>query len=867
LKRFTAPVTALLIPLLCTLFLLQTRQDLNRVPGDVIAGLERGETERGPDIAQVFLLQRLAGNPGVSIELRTMQEFLKLQASGRNALTKTAAAATWNEEGPWNVAGRMRGLAVHPTDPNTLIAAAASGGLWKSNDQGITWTAVGDTMPIMPYGAVVIDQNNPQRVFAAMGEPVIVQSYPRFNASPVYYRSLGVYRSDDGGTQWRLMPWTSGTLENRAAHRIALHPASSDTLLVATINGLWKSTNGGAAWSSSLSGVMTDVAYKPGQPSRVYCAFGNDDGASNNGVYVSDAGGKSYSWRKLTTNFPAPDSCGRIVLAVTPANPNRIYAAVSLARSKANPITSDFLVVMVSTNGGDSWERKRGAISASFCNGQAYYDLTMAASPADENLVFLGGVDLYRSTNGGYTFTRVADGNKEWNEAGYAHHDHHALAFTSTGNAVFTGNDGGVSISFDRGGTWQRRLGRMGTIQFYACGYDASNPTQYYGGTQDNGSLGKTSADNEQWFEVFGGDGANVAVDPASSTTRFVVSTTATGRPIYRVMSGVVKALSKGLGTGGNEDNFNWIPPLQFHPTDRTRLYTATQYVYQMRSPTGTDPSWSCISPDLGNTYWVVTDLSVSQADQNTMYACTSGARVWVTRNLTSVDVTWTMVSTGLPARWFSDISADWDDPATAYLAVSGFGTGHVWKTTNAGVSWTDISGDLPDIPAGAVVRSRTDVNTLFVANDLGVWVTENGGTNWKRYGAGLPNVIAYDMKLTQDNRLVCGTWGRGIWTNSAVLGIEREPAADAGDFELLDAAPNPAPSHAVLRLSARRAQQMTLRVFSADGRAVRTVMSGTVEPGTSSWRIDTGTLPAGMYFCVADGGGRRSVRKLMVVR
>jgi hypothetical protein len=831
---------------------------------------EQIEFESSQKVAEVFGLQRAYGNEGINIDAKLWEAFEKVQAARCDPLSKSAASAgIWKEEGPWNVAGRIRSLAVHPTDNNILYAGAASGGVWKTTNQGLSWFPLNDTLPALPVGAVAIDRSNPNKIVAGLGEPEPNSMQPRINATPIYSRSLGIMRSDDAGATWRLHRWT--TTESRAVHRIALHPVSSDTLLVATLKDLWKSTNGGRNWTKVYSGISTDVVYAPGRPSRVYAAIGDDYGDVNSGVYVSDAGGNVFSWRKLSVNFPAGDSCGRIILGIAETNPNHMYAAVALNRDLASPITSDFFAFMISTNGGESWERKRNPISASFCNGQASFDLCLAVSPTDENMVFLGGINLYRSSNGGYSFTKITESNAAHDNPGYAHADHHSLVFKpGDGNTLFDGGDGGMHMTTDQGGTWKTRIANLGTIQFYSCSFDPSNPTYYYGGTQDNGSLGKVSADNAGWSEIWGGDGANVVVDPQKSNTRYVCSTPSTSvRTILRIVGGTGTLLNLGLNAGPAADHYNWLPPLLLHPADRTRLYTATNYVYVMKNPDGASPSWNIISPDLtvSSSYYTVTKMAVAPTNREWMYAVTSNARAWITKNLSDIDVAWTQISSGLPARWLSDVSVDWDDPSTAYVACSGYGTGHVYKTSNAGVNWTNISGDLPDVPAGAVVRSRTDANALFLATDLGVWFTQNGGQNWRRYGEGMPNVIVYDMKLTPDNTLLAGTHGRGMWTTSAVVSADPASADYPRTFTLGKAYPNPAVTAATVPFALSEPALVTISLYSSSGALVAPALRERYHAGKHSREISATGLTPGMYYYVVDAAGARQTGKLAVVR
>jgi photosystem II stability/assembly factor-like uncharacterized protein len=825
---------------------------------------------RHAKMRSLFWEQRLTGNPDVNVFAEIWKEYSRLERQGRMTLDKAAFPNNvWQELGPWNIAGRIRALAVDPTNPNIMYAGAAAGGIWKTTDQGVSWFTVTDTLALLPVGAITVDPNNPRRIFAGTGEPCVdpVQYTTRSNWTPTYLSSLGILKSEDAGASWTLLPWPAPN--NAAPHRITTHPTSNDTVLAATVQGLMKTSNGGKSWVNVSNGDITDVFYQPGNPSRVYMAIGYDNSSGtsgSNGVYVSDAGGAKYSFRRLAKNFPTGDSCGRVLIGMSAANPNRLYAAVALSRNKISVEVNDFFLFLVSTDAGETWERKINALSSSSTNGQAYYDMAMAVSPTDPNLIFFGGLDIFRSTNGGFTFTRLTNWTRQPTDSRFAHADHHSLVFrVGDGNTIFNGNDGGVSISSDKGDSWSRRLGQLGTIQFYSCTFDPTNPTFVYGGTQDNGSLGRTANNNAQWFEVFGGDGGNVAIDPKSVTTRYVVSTTASTRPIYRVISGTPKELGSGLNAGGSADRFNWIAPLMLHPSDRTFLYTASQFVYRMQNPDNSNPSWELISPELSP--GIVTDLAVAPTNPERMYAATQFGAVWVCDNARKMDPTWVSGGTNLPFKWLTDITVDWDNADIAYVAVSGFGSGHAFKSVDRGKTWVNISGNLPNIPASAIVRSRADVNTLFLANDLGVWYTRDGGTNWERFGIGMPNVVVFDMKMTPDDRLLVATHGRGMWTTSAVTDVGGTPAAELANFSITEAYPNPASTATGFSLKLAKPLPVKAQIFDAAGRAVRTILEGTLNAGSHSLTVQTDGLRMGAYFCVVRADGGTITRKFLVVR
>lgn len=860
-----------ILPLFIGLFTIPVVFLFNRIDQEPMQHLNITKSKKHavehPGIRELYYLQRLHGNPDIDIHAKLWSEFEKVAANAGLSKSAMTALNSWTEQGPLNYGGRMRGIAFNPVNTNIVYAAAANGGVWKSTNLGLEWKAVTDNMPVAACAAVAVDPNNPNIIFAGTGEPDVFTNFSqsgRGNGTPIFSSSVGVMKSEDGGDSWRLLPFNGG-----GVHRIAVNPTHSDTLLVATTTGLQKTTNGGQTWQVTLTGTATDVVFKPGSSVKVFAAIGDDRGASGNGVYTSDAGGGRYMWRRLTNNFPAPDSCGRILLGISKANPDRIYAAVAMNKNRVSSSDNDFLAFMVSTNSGDTWERKVNAIASNFTTGQAYYDFAMAISPTDPNMIFLGGLEVHRSTNGGTSFAIMSDGRRADDDPKYVHVDIHAFAFKpDDGQTLLVGCDGGISVTTNAGLTWARRSNNLGTIQYYGINFDPANPANIFGGTQDNGTHAKFSADPKTWYRFYGGDGGNVAIDPVSNNIRYVTTLNIISgqyvRTIVRTSSGGNVALDRGLNGGTSADRFHWLPPILIHPNDRTRLYTASQYVYAMRNPHTGTPSWSAISPDVAP-FAIVTDLDISRTSQEWMYTVSSRGDAFLCKNLFSIDPVWTNISNGLPSRWLTDVTVDWDDPNSAYIAASGFGGGHAFMTTNAGQSWIDISGDLPDIPAGAIIRSRVDKNTIFLGTDLGVWVTTNRGVNWVRFGTGFPNTVVYDMKLAHDNTLIAGTHGRGIWTTSAILSTDKQPLPHA--YTLGQNYPNPFNPSTAIPFTLAKRERISMKVYDRQGRLVKVLFDGVKEQGEHELSFASSDIPSGTYFYTLETSTQTETRKMVIVK
>jgi len=801
---------------------------------------------------EFFERSRLFGNSLINIDRMRALAFHEAASLEKRSARLSVQNHAWSPLGPSNIAGRIRSLAFHPTDSNILYAGSASGGVFKSMDGGTNWKAVMDEAPSLPVGALAIDRNNPDIIFAGTGEATVQIS--RAIQSPAF-RGTGVLKSTDGGQSWSQLPWP---FPSSAISRILLHSLSSDTMLVATRRNRYKTTNGGVSWRSNvLRGVISDIAYKPGDESVVFAAVGSDFGDNINGVYRSNAGGDPFSWTRMDLNFPAADSTGRIILANTPANPNMLMAFV------ARPIENDnFLALMRSSDDGETWERMQTNLPENFPQEQAFYNLCAAVSPLNVNLVYAGGIDVWRSTNAGRTFLRMTFANQ------IVHVDQHAFAFQPRTEALYVGNDGGVYKTTTFGDTWETLAADLETAQFYTVVIDPRNPGRIYGGTQDNGTMRIVSETERKWIIIRGDvDGGYLDVDfpfiySMGTLSMFPIRTTDGGQ--------LWTTMSEGL-TGDNRRN--WLQPLLLHPSDRSRLYTATQFVHVAEPANETGlPVWRRVSPALTSNNMqyasVISTIAIAGSSPQCMYAGTGDGNVQLTLDLFSAEPLWKNISSGIPKRWITRIRVHPEDFRNAYLTVSGYGTGHVFATHDAGETWLDISGDLPDIPVNSLVISSQSDAVLFIATDIGVWVTRNSGSTWRRYGTGLPNVVAYDLAADSTDRLVAATYGRGMWWTDAILSNPEVPAL--ASIRLDQNYPNPVSMRnggkATISYALTEAGQVSLELYDCRGERVATILRGYSRAGENAVNIPLNNLAPGVYFYSFRAGQSSLVKKMVLV-
>jgi len=716
-----------------------------------------------------FMRQRMSSGEAVPIRARerALARWKSRATGGGTALRAGAAspsvtAGVWTFAGPTNIGGRLTALAVDPTNPDHLWAGAAAGGIFESADQGSTWSPVFDGQPLLPVGALAAHPSNPDVVYVGTGEA---------NGAGYSYDGDGVFRSADGGTTWQPL----GLAGTRRIGRIAIDPLSPQRIFVAAAGGVYvpddqrgvyRSLDGGSTWSQVLFVAPTagaiDVAIDPANPDRIYAAIWEHystatrwiAGGVNSGIWRSTDGGDS--WTRLTNGLPpASPSVGRIGLAIAASSPQTVYA---LYLDDPGALIGVFKTI----DAGDSWARvdTPGGAQQSIFGGAGYYFGQIRVDPADARKVYLLDVYWARSLDGGVTYTAFGSG---------LHVDHHDLVILP--GRLYMANDGGFYRSTDGGTTWTASTS-LPVSQFYDLGIDPSNTSVRYGGLQDNGSVRTKTGGLSNWTMVYGGDGLQCEVDPVDSKRIYCESQ----------FGGIVRSTNGGKTFTGAvtgipaSDRRNWNTPITHDPLTTSRLYTGTFRVF--RSTNGAQ-SWSAISGDLTNgppprapraapgagpasshlastVEGTITTLAVSPLDTNILWAGTDDGNIWVTSNAGGL---WTRAGVPGRAEWVTRIEADPFASGGAFVTFSGYRDGsplpRIFRTSDYGATWADISGGLPDVPLNCVNADPAPVDRgrIFVCTDLGVSVSDDFGRSWSQLGDGLPGVVVHDLDLVAPTR------------------------------------------------------------------------------------------------------------------
>jgi len=696
----------------------------------------------------------------------------------------TLSGLAFRSIGPAYNSGRVTDFAVQPDHTQTIYVGTASGGVWKTVNNGTTWTPIFDSEGSYSIGCLAMDPSNFNTIWVGTGEN---------NSQRSVAFGDGVYRSDDGGASWTNV----GLETSEHIGGIAIDPRDTDVVYVAAQGPLWKSggerglyktTDGGETWERVLNisddtGV-NEIHMDPRNPDVLYASTYQRrrhvwtlvNGGPESGIYKStDAGA---TWTELTSGLPEVDM-GKIGLAVSPANPDVIYATIEAQRDEGGTFKS--------TDRGASWSKV-----SDYLSGSPQYYNELVPDPVDVDTVYAMDTWLHRTVDGGKTWTKVGEKNK--------HVDNHAMWINPADTDHFiVGCDGGVYLSYDRGATWEF-IANLPITQFYRVSVDTSTPFYYvYGGTQDNNSLGGPSRtldssgiSNEDWFVTVGGDGYETVVDP--SNPNIVYAQWQYGGLVrYDRASGQQMDIQPQEEPGEPAHRWNWDSPVIISPHSPSRLYYACQRLY--RSDDHGD-SWTAVSPDLSQAidrdslpvfgkiqsidavaknmstsdYGNIVSLTESPLVEGLIYVGTDDGIVQVTED---GGATWRIATAcpGVPELSYAGrVEASLHDADTVYAVYNNKKRGdfkpYIFVSRDRGASWTSISGDLPDHEiVYSLIQDHVNPKLLFAGTEFGVYVTIDEGGSWIRLKGGLPTIQVRDMDIQRrENDLVLGTFGRSFY-------------------------------------------------------------------------------------------------------
>ncbi len=683
--------------------------------------------------------------------------------------------------GPATMSGRIAAVEAVPSEPGTIYVGAATGGLWKSTDSGLSWRPLTDDLDVASIGAVTVHPKYSSLVWVGTGE-----GNPRNSAAA----GRGVYKSIDGGETFESV----GLRMSRNIHRIIAHPDRPEVAWVGALGDAWadrpergvfKTEDGGKTWRKVLyideSTGCADLVVDPKNPNKLIAALWDfrrepwffRSGGPGSGIFVSHNGGETWKRRTSADGLPEGD-LGRIGLAVARSNPEIVYAYVE---AKENAIYR-------SSDGGRKW-RKVG--TGNFIGNRPFYYADLRVDPENPNRVYSLWSQVSVSEDGGRTF-RVLVG---WSKA---HPDHHAMwIHPEDPDYLINGNDGGIAISRDRGGSW-RFVRNLPLAQYYHVNVDNDVPYHIYGGLQDNGSWRGPSQvwvsggiRNYHWREVCFGDGFDTIPDPDDSMQGYAMS-----QEGYLVRWNLRTSERKDIrpvGPEGVELRFNWNAALAIDPFDQQTIYFGSQFVHRSRDKgqtweklsddlTTNLPQWQRqdesggLTPDVtgAENFTSLTAIAPSPVEPGVIWAGSDDGRLHVTRD---AGESWTSVEGKVPNvpanTWIPHIEPSNFDAGTAYVVFEDHRRGnwrpYVLKTTDFGESWQDLTTDQIDGYALVVQQDPVEEKLLFLGTEFGLYFSIDEGRNWIRFKNGVPTVSVMDLAIQErEVDLVVATHGRALF-------------------------------------------------------------------------------------------------------
>jgi photosystem II stability/assembly factor-like uncharacterized protein len=813
----------------------------------------------------------------------------------------------WRALGPTLQGGRVLDVESMPGAPYGFYVAYASGGVWKTVNNGVSFEPLSDTLPTLITGDIAVDPNRPQRLWIGSGEP---------NSSRSSYGGMGVFLSEDGGRSFV----HKGLTDVDRISRVLVHPSDSTRICVAAIGklytqggrrGVFCTRDDGATWPQVLTGEgwtgAIDLAFDPNDAETLYAAtwerarsaWNLAESGPGSGIWKSSDGGAS--WTRLGGGLPQGAEVGRIGLAVSTSKPGTLYASIDnwaelpterqdlgdrplsarrlkqmdkaeflaqdpeeiesfirdndldteldaktlIAKVKSDEISVQDLVdalndaeaalfntdihgleIWRSDDAGASWRKTHDDVLTQVTYTYGYYFGQIRVAPDDAERIYVLGVPVITSADGGKTFSGMNPPS--------VHVDHHAWWIDAANpRRMIGGNDGGLDVSYDGGKTWLK-LDAQPVGQFYTIGVDMAEPFNVYGGLQDNGTWkGSSTAkwdDADAWSFIGGGDGMHVAIDPRDATVY-----TGYQFGFYRSSKGHEVRPREPLGAPALR--YNWNTPVVLSSHNPDVVYYAANRLFRSFDQGKT---WSAISADLTTStqrgdvpYATITSISESPKQFGLIWAGTDDGHVWVT---TGGGNDWREVSANLPERWVSRVFASQHVRDRAYVSFNTYrndeAVAHVFVSENLGRHWRSIRANLPAEAINVIQEDPVNPDLLYVGSDRGVYASFDRGGSWQAFDAGLPNVPVHDLVVhPRDRRIVVGTHGRSVWI------------ADALPLQELSAAVRAKPVH----------------LFHVD--AVQADRGWRSEP--SRWFDETPYLPkASLQFWAAqDGTGTLRVR------
>ena len=651
-------------------------------------------------------------------------------------------AKPYNGTGQPNGNGRLNAIGFHPTNEDIFWVGAPAGGLWKTTDGGDTWTSNTDDLATLGVSSILINPSNTNIMYIGTGDRDAGDAPGR-----------GVYKSVDGGTNWTV---SNSGMGNREVSAMVMHPTNPSYIVAATSGGIYRTQNAGSTWTleSSNTSFYKDLKYKPGSSTVLY-ATETSGGA---GFYKSVNGGDT--WTQITSGLPT--TAQRYSIGVSADDANVVY----LLRS----IGSAYGGVYKSTNSGASFSTQSTtpnilgwSENGAGSGGQGWYDLTIEVDPDDADIIYVGGVNIWKSVNSGVNWDCVG----HWvgsSTAASVHADQHWFAYSPVNGNLYACNDGGLYYTDDDGATWPEISAGLGIAQLYKLGVSQQTHELVINGYQDNGTA---IWDDTIFRTERGGDGMECIID--YSDDNYMYASVYYGNIARSTNNGYSFGGFAANNTNGITESGAWVTPYILDKDNPNIMFIGYKNIWRTTTAKSGSVSFSAISNSLaGSNSSNMRQLRQSKVDGNRLYAIRSDNKLFRSDNALSTSPTWTNLSTYLPiSGTLRDIETDPNDNNTVWISIGN----QIWKSINGGTSWFNITGNLPNLSYNTVIADPLSDGGLYVGGYAGIYYTDDNNSNWVSFYDDFPdNVQVRELEIYhpqgnwQGSRIRAATYGRGLW-------------------------------------------------------------------------------------------------------
>ncbi len=834
---------------------------------------------------QYFQEKRQLRTP-VNFAKQYTEAYREVQAFGDRSHLRRAK--TWTPKGPFGKqrlagTGRINSMQFHPKDTNTWFICVAQGGLWKTSNAGQSWTSISGNLPILRTSSLLIHPDHPDTMYVAMGDYAYLghNLMANENKRNSHY-GIGVYKTSDGGKSWNAtgLSFKQTDFEGSLLSGILMHPIHKDTLIAVGQTGCYLSYDAGKTWNKTNSQLFWDLKQDPDFDNVLYATTGYVESYRYGQASIMKSTDFGKTWSISTAQIPLTGAVQRIELAIAPSDPNYIYA-----------IACDTLGGLYgfyrSTNRGSSFDQRidgsytYNILNASLDNnpgGQGRYDLAICVDQSNKHKVWVGGTNMWQTSNGGLSFEPVTYWLLNYYGIGL-HADIHELKLHPANGSVFACHDGGISRSFsiqtntiselkDDGITsteWTHYTNGLNITSYYRLSVNPVNGKEIMVGAQDNST---TYTDGSTFYNLSGGDGMESVFNDVN---RYRYTSSQNGR-IY--------AFTYDIGAGFSYDR-------SINPPSGERGEWTTPFVLSQGQPlVGYGNVHTIVNGRLGsrlsnfpnapkrNFPKLITALTAEKTNGKQIYLAKRGYssenisnEIWVSGNGGS---SWQNRSAGLPDSLYpSYFEMSQKEPEKSWIVFSGFDKDNkVFYSKDSGKQWTNITYNLPKTSVNCVSHQNDGSDFIYIGTDLGVFYLKKDSTRWMPYNDGLPPVTVSELEVdTTHKKLVAATFGRGIWevdlldyTPPAVVSIKKQPE----QYESISVSPNPVRAKLTLKLSRLEAGTYPLTVIDIMGRTVFTTRLSVAKGGEVSRDFDFSSLLSGEYFLILHEGDRRMVRKFV---